>query len=83
MTLTVEEMEYIKNELGRDPNPLEYGMLDIMFSEHCSYKSSRPVLALFPTEGEKVIIGPGDDAGIVDLTEDLALVMGMESHVAP
>lgn len=83
MTLTVEEMEYIKNELGRDPNPLEYGMLDIMFSEHCSYKSSRPVLALFPTKGEKVIIGPGDDAGIVDLTEDLALVMGMESHNHP
>jgi phosphoribosylformylglycinamidine synthase len=76
-------MEYIKNELGREPNPLEYGMLDIMFSEHCSYKSSRPVLALFPTEGEKVIMGPGDDAGIVDLTEDLALVMGMESHNHP
>jgi len=76
-------MEYIKNELNRDPNPLEYGMLDIMFSEHCSYKSSRPVLALFPTEGEKVIMGPGDDAGIVDLTDDLALVMGMESHNHP
>ncbi|MEN6329166.1 MAG: phosphoribosylformylglycinamidine synthase subunit PurL [Methanobacteriaceae archaeon] len=83
MTLTADEMEYIKNELGRDPNPLEYGMLDIMFSEHCSYKSSRPVLALFPTEGEKVIMGPGDDAGIVDLTEELALVMGMESHNHP
>lgn len=76
-------MDYIRNELGRDPNPLEYGMLDIMFSEHCSYKSSRPVLALFPTEGKNVIMGPGDDAGIVDLTEDLALVMGMESHNHP
>jgi phosphoribosylformylglycinamidine synthase len=76
-------MEYIRNELGRDPNPLEYGMLDIMFSEHCSYKSSRPVLAWFPTEGENVIMGPGDDAGIVHLTEDLALVMGMESHNHP
>ena len=76
-------MDYISNELGRDPNPLEYGMLDIMFSEHCSYKSSRPVLALFPTEGKNVIMGPGDDAGIVDLTEDLALVMGMESHNHP
>lgn len=83
MTLTAEEMDYIRNELGRDPNPLEYGMLDIMFSEHCSYKSSRPVLALFPTEGKNVIMGPGDDAGIVDLTEDLALVMGMESHNHP
>ncbi len=83
MTLTADEMDYIKNELGRDPNPLEYGMLDIMFSEHCSYKSSRPVLALFPTEGEKVIMGPGDDAGIVDLTDELGLVMGMESHNHP
>ncbi len=83
MTLTTDEMEYIRNELGRDPNPLEYGMLDIMFSEHCSYKSSRPVLAWFPTEGENVIMGPGDDAGIVHLTEDLALVMGMESHNHP
>lgn len=83
MTLTDTEMEYIKKELGREPNPLEYGMLDIMFSEHCSYKSSRPILKLFPTEGEKVIMGPGDDAGIVELTDDLALVMGMESHNHP
>ena len=83
MTLTNDEMEYIKEELGREPNPLEYGMLDIMFSEHCSYKSSRPILKLFPTEGEKVIMGPGGDAGIVELTDDLALVMGMESHNHP
>lgn len=83
MTLTDTEMEFIKEELGREPNPLEYGMLDIMFSEHCSYKSSRPLLKLFPTEGEKVIMGPGDDAGIVDLTDELALVMGMESHNHP
>ena len=83
MTLTDDEMEYIKKELGREPNPLEYGMLDIMFSEHCSYKSSRPILKLFPTDGEKVIMGPGDDAGIVELTDDLALVMGMESHNHP
>jgi phosphoribosylformylglycinamidine synthase subunit PurL len=58
-------------------------MLDIMFSEHCSYKSSRPILGLFPTEGENVIIGPGDDAGIVGITEELALVIGMESHNHP
>ncbi|OPX58368.1 MAG: phosphoribosylformylglycinamidine synthase II [Methanobacterium sp. PtaB.Bin024] len=83
MTLTDDEVKYIKEELGRDPNPLEEGMLDIMFSEHCSYKSSRPILKLFPTEGEKVIMGPGDDAGIVELTDDLALVMGMESHNHP
>lgn len=83
MTLTDDELEYIKEEIGREPNSLEYGMLDIMFSEHCSYKSSRPTLKLFPTEGEKVIMGPGDDAGIVDLTDELALVIGMESHNHP
>jgi phosphoribosylformylglycinamidine synthase subunit PurL len=83
MTLTDDEMEYIRKELGREPNPLEYGMLDIMFSEHCSYKSSRPILKLFSTEGEKVIVGPGDDAGIVELTDEIALVMGMESHNHP
>jgi phosphoribosylformylglycinamidine synthase subunit PurL len=83
MTLTDVEIEYIKNEIGREPNSLEYGMLDIMFSEHCSYKSSRPILRLFPTEGDNVIMGPGDDAGIVGLTDELALVIGMESHNHP
>jgi phosphoribosylformylglycinamidine synthase II len=83
MTLTDSECEFVKKELGREPNSLEYGMLDIMFSEHCSYKSSRPILKLFPTEGERVILGPGDDAGIVELTDELALVMGMESHNHP
>ena len=83
MALTDAEYEYVVKEVGREPNALEYGMLDIMFSEHCSYKSSRPILKLFPTEGEKVIIGPGDDAGIVALTDELALVIGMESHNHP
>lgn len=83
MTLTGAESEFVKKEIGREPNTLEYGMLDIMFSEHCSYKSSRPVLKLFPTEGDKVIIGPGDDAGVVELTDELALVIGMESHNHP
>ena len=83
MTLTDSECEYVKKELKREPNSLEYGMLDIMFSEHCSYKSSRPILRLFPTEGERVILGPGDDAGIVELTDELALVIGMESHNHP
>lgn len=83
MSLTDAELEFVKKELGREPNSLEYGMLEIMFSEHCSYKSSRPILKLFPTEGEKVILGPGDDAGIVELTDKLALVIGMESHNHP
>ncbi|MCC7557505.1 MAG: phosphoribosylformylglycinamidine synthase subunit PurL [Methanobacteriaceae archaeon] len=83
MTLTDSELEYIKKEIGREPNSLECGMLDIMFSEHCSYKSSRPILKYFPTEGEKVILGPGDDAGIVELTDELALAVGIESHNHP
>jgi len=83
MTLTDSECKFVKKELGRDPNSLEYGMLDIMFSEHCSYKSSRPILKMFPTEGPRVILGPGDDAGIVELTDELALVIGMESHNHP
>ncbi|MCK9151094.1 phosphoribosylformylglycinamidine synthase subunit PurL [Methanobacterium alcaliphilum] len=83
MALTDSEMKFIKEKLGREPNSLEYGMLDIMFSEHCSYKSSRPVLGLFPTEGEKIILGPGDDAGVVEITDELALAVGIESHNHP
>ena len=83
MTLTDSEMKYIMGKLGREPNELEEGMLDIMFSEHCSYKSSRPILGLFPTEGENIIMGPGDDAGMVAITEKLALAVGIESHNHP
>jgi len=83
MTLMDSEMEYIRGILGREPNELEEGMLDIMFSEHCSYKSSRPILKFFPTEGKNIIIGPGDDAGMVSITDDLALAVGIESHNHP
>lgn len=83
MALTYSEMDFIREKLGREPNSLEHGMLDIMFSEHCSYKSSRPVLGLFPTEGENIIMGPGDDAGVVAITDELALTVGIESHNHP
>ena len=83
MTLTDSEKEYITGILSREMNALEEGMLDVMFSEHCSYKSSRPILGLFPTEGENIILGPGDDAGLVSITDDLALAVGMESHNHP
>ena len=83
MTLTDSEVEYIKGILKRDMNSLEEGMLDVMFSEHCSYKSSRPILRLFPTEGENIILGPGDDAGLVSVTDKYALAVGMESHNHP
>jgi phosphoribosylformylglycinamidine synthase len=81
--LTDSEMKYIVKELKRDPNVLEEGMLEIMFSEHCSYKSSRPFLRMFPTEGENIIMGPGDDAGLVSISEKLALAVGIESHNHP
>ncbi|MDR2967787.1 MAG: phosphoribosylformylglycinamidine synthase subunit PurL [Methanobacteriaceae archaeon] len=83
MTLTNSEIEYIKEKLGRVPNELEEEMLDVMFSEHCSYKSSRPILKLFPTEGKNIIMGPGDDAGIVSITDKLALAVAIESHNHP
>ena len=83
MVLTDNELEYIEDVLGRKPNELELGMMDVMFSEHCSYKSSRPILKNFPTDGPDVILGPGDDAGIVSLTDEYALAIGMESHNHP
>lgn len=83
MTLTDSEMEYIEGILGREMNELEEGMLDVMFSEHCSYKSSRRFLGAFPTEGENIILGPGDDAGLVSVTDKYALAVGMESHNHP
>lgn len=83
MTLENSEVEYIEGILGREMNELEEGMLDVMFSEHCSYKSSRPILRLFPTEGENIILGPGDDAGLVSITDEYALAVGMESHNHP
>jgi len=77
------EVEMIKNMLKRTPNMTEIGMIDVMWSEHCSYKSSRPILKLLPTKGPRVIIGPGQDAGVVDIGEDLALVFKIESHNHP
>lgn len=83
MVLTDDELKYIEEVLGRKPNELELGMMDVMFSEHCSYKSSKPILKKFPTDGSDVILGPGDDAGIVSLTDEYALAIGMESHNHP
>lgn len=83
MALLDSEIEYIKKELGREPNSLEEGMLDVMFSEHCSYKSSRPILSLFPNEGDNVIVGPGDDAAIISVTDELGVAVALESHNHP
>ena len=81
--LTKEEYDEIKKTLGREPNDLELGMYGVMWSEHCSYKNSKAVLREFPTEGDQVLQGPGENAGIVDIGDNLAVVMKVESHNHP
>ena len=81
--LTSEEMHRVIRKLGRYPNTVEWGMFDIMWSEHCSYKSSRPALKLLPTKSPRVIVGPGQDAGVVDIGDGYAVVFKIESHNHP
>jgi phosphoribosylformylglycinamidine synthase II len=81
--LTQQEYQRIIDILGREPNMLELNMYGVMWSEHCSYKNSKPVLKLFPTSGERVLQGPGENAGIVDIGDGLAVVMKVESHNHP
>lgn len=81
--LTEEEYNKIVTTLGREPNFTELGILAAMWSEHCSYKSSRVHLKRLPTEGEAVIQGPGENAGIVDIGDGLCAVFKMESHNHP
>ncbi len=81
--LTKEEYQKIVDTLGREPNFTEVGILAAMWSEHCSYKSSRIHLKKLPTTGEKVIQGPGENAGIVDIGDGLCAVFKMESHNHP
>ncbi len=69
--------------LGRMPNYTETGLFSVMWSEHCSYKNSKPVLRKFPTAGPRVLQGPGEGAGIVDIGDDLAVVFKAESHNHP
>lgn len=81
--LTEEEYNLIVATLQRDPNHTEVGILGAMWSEHCSYKSSKIHLKKLPTKGKQVIQGPGENAGIVDLGDDLCAVFKMESHNHP
>lgn len=82
-TLTPEEMQYARLQLGREPNALEWAMIDAEWSEHCSYKSSKPVLAQLPTTGSRVLVGPGYDSGVVDIGDGFVLTMHIESHNHP
>jgi phosphoribosylformylglycinamidine synthase len=81
--LTPAEYKKIKEDLKREPNEVELGMYSVMWSEHCSYKNSKPLLKLFPISAEWVIQGPGENAGIIDIGEDQVIVMKMESHNHP
>jgi phosphoribosylformylglycinamidine synthase II len=81
--LTSEEYERILSLLGREPNETELGLFSVMWSEHCSYKSSRKHLKTLPTEGPQVIEGPGENAGAVDIGDGLAAVFKIESHNHP
>ena len=77
------EYEEIVQRLGRHPNRAELGMFGVMWSEHCCYKNSRPLLKNFPTEGDHILVGPGENAGVVDLGKGLRLAFKIESHNHP
>ena len=81
--LKPEEYEDIVQRLGRHPNKAELGMFGVMWSEHCCYKNSRPLLKQFPTEGDRILVGPGENAGVVDLGDGLRLAFKIESHNHP
>ena len=81
--LTADEYQKILNALGREPNYTELGVFSVMWSEHCSYKSSRVYLKNLPTEGPYVLQGPGENAGVVDIGDGLAVAFKMESHNHP
>ena len=81
--LKPEEYEEIVKRLGRHPNKAELGMFGVMWSEHCCYKNSRPLLKQFPTEGDRILVGPGENAGVVDLGDGLQLAFKIESHNHP
>src|SRR6056297_1439579 len=91
MTLPDADRDLVVAELGRDPTPAEEILFENLWSEHCAYRSSRPLLSAFDSEGDQVVIGPGDDAAVVALPDsgdgdgnsDTYITMGIESHNHP
>ena len=81
--LTSHDFEEICKRLGRKPNRTELGMFGVMWSEHCCYRNSKPLLANFPTTGKNVLVGPGENAGVIDVGNDQKLVFKIESHNHP
>ncbi|MWV39678.1 phosphoribosylformylglycinamidine synthase subunit PurL [Natrialba sp. INN-245] len=87
MSLADSDRELVVEELGREPTPAEAALFENLWSEHCAYRSSRPLLSAFESEGEQVVVGPGDDAAVVALPGDddgeTYITMGIESHNHP
>src|SRR5262245_21384396 len=81
--LSPEEYERLCGVIGRTPNLVELGIFSVMWSEHCSYKSSRVVLRGLPTQGEHVLQGPGENAGAIAIGDGLAVIFKIESHNHP
>src|SRR3984893_10481149 len=81
--LTDAEYELIVEKLGREPNHVELAMFSLMWSEHCAYKHSRKVLQRLPTRGPHVLLGPGENAGAVDVGGGMAVAFKVESHNHP
>ncbi len=81
--LSPVEYSVIVQRLNREPNPVELGVFSVMWSEHCSYKSSKKHLGKFPTTGPRVICGPGENAGVIDIGDGQACIFKMESHNHP
>ncbi len=81
--LTLDEYQMICDRLNREPNKAELGMFGVMWSEHCCYKNSRPLLKQFPTTGDRVLVGPGENAGVIRITDDISISFKIESHNRP
>ena len=81
--LTVKDYEEICQRLKRKPNRTELGMFGVMWSEHCCYRNSKPLLTKFPTKGKNVLVGPGENAGVIDVGNNQKLVFKIESHNHP
>ncbi len=88
MSLAASDRELVVEELGREPTPAESALFENLWSEHCAYRSSRPLLSAFESDGEHVIVGPGDDAAVVEVptasdSDSIYITLGIESHNHP
>ncbi len=81
--VSAEDLVIIRNSLGREPTDVELACFENLWSEHCSYRSTKELLRTLPTTGPDVLLGPGDDAAIVRFNDEWALAVSMESHNHP